>query len=279
MSNQVIVEALNRLDTKKGWSVDELEKAEWLGIPDGMLGKHLLVEGTVNVMAGPAGTGKTWLSLWLADRIVSGAKFGNLDTVQSRVLYISEEMTAAEMRQRMLILNHSKNYGLRFRFQQGINLANWKGMAQLVDLVKIEGCPELIVIDALRDIHSGPESVNDFMAPMIKGLRDKVARDLKSTVLLIHHFGKPTEFNGGINGVRGAKTITDIASDVMVVDRDESSRVVQFVKVRHGKEPNPLRWNLYETDGKIDVKFDVDSEIKEDSRLLSEAEEHERGRY
>jgi RecA-family ATPase len=276
MNKQVVVEAISRLDIKRGWTVDELETAEWLGIPDGMLGKHLLVEGTVNILAGPAGNGKTWLSLALADKIVSGERFGNLETVQSRVLYISEEMTAAEMRQRMLLLNHSKNYGLRFRFQQGLNLAHWKGMSQLKDLVNLEGKPELIIIDALRDVHSGPESVNDFMAPLIKGLRDEIARNCKSTILLVHHFGKPTEFNGGINGVRGAKAITDIASDVMILDRDEMSRILSFPKVRHGKEPKPLRWNLYEENGKIDVKFDLEPGIEPKEELLSEAEEHER---
>jgi RecA-family ATPase len=239
------------------WEVDDLIAEETLQIPEGILADHMLLPGTVGILAGPNGAGKTWIGLKLADCISSGRLFGSLPTKERRVLFISEEMTPAEMRSRLLIFSKPQQHrGWRFRFQQGLKL-NWNdGLMRFASVLRQEWEPELVIIDALRDVHTGPEASNDYMAEVMKGVRDKIARPFNCCVLFIHHYSKPTDNNGGVNSVRGAKVITDVASDVMLVDRDNLSRSISFPKVRHGAEPETMSFIIGETGaGKIDILF------------------------
>jgi RecA-family ATPase len=239
------------------WEIDDLVADKTLTVPEGILGGHMLLPGTLAVLAGPNGAGKTWVGIKLAECISTGKLFGSLPTKESRVLFISEEMTPAEMRSRLQVFNRPvKHRGWRFRFQQGLKL-NWgSGINQLMRIMDQEARPELLIIDAFRDVHTGPENVNDYMAPLLKDIRDRIARMFDCCVMLIHHFGKPSDVNGGINSVRGAKVITDVASDVLLVDRTDFARTIQFAKVRHGIEPNPMLFSISEAEpGKIDVVF------------------------
>ena len=230
-----------------GWYTDDLIRASDLKLPEGLLNHSMLLPGTIAIMAGPAGHGKTYIAIKLAEAISLGIAFGGLPTLRGSVLFLSEEMQDREMRARLMSYNYvSGNQNLRWMFDQQLRIDQWRGISELYELVLAEGSPDLVIIDALRDVHAGPEGINDYMSPILKGVRNKVARPLDTCILFIHHFGKPTDTNKGINSVRGASVIKDVASDVLTVERAKDVRILDFPKVRHGKSPDSMPFLIQE---------------------------------
>ena len=68
--------------------------------PTGWLIEKLLGKG-VYILAGASKIGKSWLVLWLADRVSKGEKVWDFKTAQSEVLYVSLEDTAQRIQQRL----------------------------------------------------------------------------------------------------------------------------------------------------------------------------------
>ena len=68
--------------------------------PTGFLIEKLLGKG-VYILAGASKIGKSWLVLWLADRVSKGEKVWDFKTQPCEVLYVSLEDTAQRIQQRL----------------------------------------------------------------------------------------------------------------------------------------------------------------------------------
>jgi hypothetical protein len=238
----------------KTWSAIDLFRADDLPEPKGLLGEHVLCPQSVALVVGEGGVGKTILMLILARHFPAGEKFAHLDVRQTNVLFLSEEMPEAEMRQRFRAIFTEQQLvdlgdRLKIRCRSGIRIDSDRGIEELRHLIETEEidgkCPELVIIDALCDVHLSDENSNREMGHIFKHVRDDVATPTGSCIAIIHHAGKPTEFTKGANIGRGASAMRDVSADVITIEKaGDGWRVVKFAKVRHGAEPAGFKFKL-----------------------------------
>src|SRR6202158_3728159 len=233
--------------TRQSWTVAELLQTSFPPL-NGYLNKKMFLPGTVSMVTGPPGVGKSFLGLKLADCISTGTNFAGMPVRQGQVCFVSEEMTAQEMQPRVLDFRMVGTNGhLAFRFQQGIRLNLSVGMSKLQDIVTREQAG-FVILDAFSDCHTAPEASNDIMKTVMASLRDQIARRFNCHVCIIHHSGKDYGSGTGSSDSRGAIAIEAVCSDILVVKRDEEGgRFIKFKKVRHGMEPDPLNFALVQT--------------------------------
>jgi RecA-family ATPase len=225
------------------WSMTELKQAQ-LPMPRGLLAEHFLVPGTLALISGEAGAGKTFLTTFLADAIVTGTPFLGMPTEQARVLYLSEELTKEGYRYRLLHMATLFVDGeFSGAFKTGIRL-NWpEGRNALKALIKASGA-RLVVIDSFSRIHNGNANYDGFILEMFGALEREICIPLGVCILFVHHAGKPDKDQP--NDVRGSVALVDHPRDVMVLRRlkEENLRVLSFRKATFGPEPAPIHFRL-----------------------------------
>ena len=100
------VEAVRHIQRTLGERITELDAVnanELMDMefqPTGWLIEKLLGKG-VYLLAGASKIGKSWLVLWLADRVSKGEKVWDFKTAQCDVLYVSLEDTAQRIQRRL----------------------------------------------------------------------------------------------------------------------------------------------------------------------------------
>jgi hypothetical protein len=262
----------------KTWPAIDLFRAEGLPESKGLLGEHVLCPESVALVVGEGGVGKTILMLLLGRHVAAGEKFEHLDVRCTDVLFLSEEMPEAEMRQRLRAIFTEKQLEelgkrLKIRCRSGIRIDIEAGIEKLRHLIEVEGCPGLVIIDALCDVHLLDENSNRDMGQAFKRIRDDVATPTGACIAIIHHAGKPNEFTKGANKGRGASAMRDVAADVITIEKAADGwRLVSFAKVRHGEEPAGFKFKLGSDEhGKTTLEIGTGtatSELKATGRLL-----------
>lgn len=261
------------------YTAGELLNAE-IPIPDGLIGRMML-PGTISVIAGPSGIGKTWIVMKMAWDIATGSHFGSLPVKNGRVLFISEEMVAWEMKERFAKYVGSLSEGSEdadsvvWHFKTGLNLVLPDHRRRLDDLIVSEGSPPLVIIDCLRDVHSLREADNDGMSIWMKRVRDRIAVARECCILFVHHFGKANEFHQGSQQLRGASVINDVCSEIVLVVPDGDSRQIVYDKVRHGPKPETMDVSIEEDDKRVVVRIEASggSGADSDGRRIKELRE------
>jgi hypothetical protein len=247
----MISSALEREGAVRVWPALDLYRAE-IPLPAAMFAGKAFVRETVNLIVGEGGTGKSWIALGVSKCAVLSQPLGEMEVIPGRVLFLSEEMVEAEMRERLReLFTEPELIGidprrLLIRCAGGTRADTPKDRARLRAIIEGEGCPEYVFIDSLSDIRGGSEeNSNDEMGEMFRGLRDEVARPTRCVLVIIHHAGKPNEFAKGSNRARGASVIRDICSDVILVEADgDKPRKVTFAKCRHGGSKRPANFRI-----------------------------------
>lgn len=238
--------------------------------PPGFLNNHLLVPKTVNLLAGGFGVGKTMLTMKLAIAVAQGVPFGHFPIHQAKVLYLSQEMTQEEFRERIvgLLDAHTSQLvsgNLTIICREDYKLDSDFGAGQLKALIEEAGA-DLVIIDALSDIRgTAEENSNDQMGHVFRRLRDDVAETTGACILVLHHFGRP-DMNGREHA-RGAVSIEDVCSDVMYASMMEGKRVVRFRKTRHMAQPDAFSFSIESTEDEFRTEVTIRKEDDAESDL------------
>lgn len=175
-----------------------------------------LVAGELIIVAGPTSKGKTLLSMHIANNV---AQTGD------RVLFVTLEMTKAELTSRYMYVNGGKDTGAfatvaaNTIFQENDEL-DWKDIDGLIQNAKQELDVDLVVIDHLhyfaRDIKNASEELGKItMAFKKNAIRHKLP------IILISHIrklGKDEDLSG--ESLRGSSLIAQDADIVLLVNRD-----------------------------------------------------------
>ena len=182
--------------------------------------KGVLDQGTMSVLYGEPGAGKSFVCLDLAIHIAQGADWRGHRTTQGAVLYVAAE-GAGSMRKRLLaykIKHGTASIPLALvpcPVDLFSNTADTKGLTSMCALVEAEmGQPvRLVVIDTLaRAMGSGNENAAEDMGTLIRHV-DSIRIQTGAHTMLVHHSGKDSAKGArGHSSLRGA-TDTELEID------------------------------------------------------------------
>lgn len=215
---------------------------KWLGNDTGGTGIRLLFEpaselfdrvfpDTVWLVQGLIGDGgiagiatepkaaKTWAATEIALAIATGTPaFNEYPTQRGRVAYFYAEDMGVSIRNRLRSLAKSRGLCPKEATRdlhvqprgRNIDITKVGELALIVASCRKIGPIKLLVLDPLRDIHTGEENSADSMAPVMKHLKC-LGAILQCTVMFVHHSnkgagdGKPVK--RGQNRMRGSNVI------------------------------------------------------------------------
>ena len=213
--------------------------------PESFLLPDVMSRGTITLIAGVRGVGKTYTGLWLGSSVALCGGFGPLQTKQGHVLYLSQEMGQTQIKKRISrLFSREVLETLRGRMHIKCKLP-WTidtdgGLKELEKELRgeVDSVPyDLVIVDSLRDVKGKcRESDNDEMGQAFVRFRDRICEMYNVAGVILHHKGKPGQDNQD-RGSRGASSMEDVAADVIYIDRpvkNSPSRTWTFNKTRDG---------------------------------------------
>lgn len=232
--------------------------------------------GTVGVLYGGGGGGKSFLSLHIAAAVATGNKLFAWDVSQGPVVLIQMEDDTDEMARRIRAIEQYETFpdGDLYIYPASppkprlLTAAggrgeppdrNDKALRELYGLVQSVQA-RLVILDPLIRLHALDENANSDMIHLTDTL-DGLARTTGAGVLLVHHTTKAGRSGGGDNALaRGAGVLTDEArwaaelgplTEKEAQGISESDRwkylALRVTKCNYGPRPDPLY--LYRTAG------------------------------
>ena len=153
----------------------------------------VLTRGTLAMLYGPRGLGKTFVALGIAWAAASGKGFLKWRATRPhRVLYIDGEMAAVEMRERLRLLGPAPptlDFLIADLHRNGLpDLARHDGQVALVRAWRETGRPELLVLDNLSSLVGFSRNDPDPWMAMQRFLT--AMRRSGVAVLVVHHANK-----------------------------------------------------------------------------------------
>lgn len=215
--------------------------------------------GTLTVLHGDGGLGKSLIAQGLCRRYTLGKEWLNQSTGGGVALYLDGENSLAEIARRLYSFDvrpgeRNLKYG---RVSFPILLEPIKG-EQLVDqLVAETGCT-LLVLDSQRALWGGDEKEQLEVQPLYEMLA-RAAERLQIAILLIHHDNKSGGYSGS-TAINAAVT-SRIHLERFNKDRKDRRRILWHEKSRSGPEQEPVIFSVDKThDGILTFQlFDDDT--------------------
>lgn len=211
----------------------------------------LLQKGTVAVLAGEAGIGKTFLSIHATRCVAAGMPFFGQAVSQGTALYVAAEGASA-FGARVRAWDsyhhtHSVPKGAVNYVESGVNLMDPESVERLEGAID-QLQPDLIVLDTLSQL-AGIDNEND-NAQMAKVFRiAKQLRDHKegATVILVHHVTK------GSGSVRGASAARSNADTVIIARKAGEGFMLSTDATHDGKQKDgaPIKWDGFTLEGHL----------------------------
>jgi KaiC/GvpD/RAD55 family RecA-like ATPase len=186
--------------------------------PSNHLIDGMIPPGTVSILVGDSGIGKTPLAYQLALSLAAGVPFLGLPVKRSRVLLVDFENSLRDahwmleqLRKHLRLATYPDNFllwpahlapqdpGAPFRMVE--KQLNRNGMNPGVSQVIRMLAPDLVIVDSLRSFNPEMERDNAVAAWQIKSLRE-IAKAQGTAFLLIHHVRKQ-RMRDGTGSFRG----------------------------------------------------------------------------
>jgi hypothetical protein len=200
-------------------------------------------------------SGKGLLSLDLSASVALGEPFLDRAVKEGPAVYCAAEENIRDIRARVAerfgnrrdasfhVLPLDGSTGDRLQLEDPV------AMQRLYDMIK-EVEPRVVVLDPLRELHSGQEDSSDEMAPILRPVR-QLAHDTRTTIILNHHQNK----GGGFRGSTAILAAADLEWALTRTDGDDdtggSPRGKLKIEGRHGPRTilnmrlgQGLRWEL-----------------------------------
>ena len=267
------VEAVRHIQRTLGERITELDAVnanELMDMefqPTGWLIEKLLGKG-VYLLAGASKIGKSWLVLWLADRVSKGEKVWDFKTQPCDVLYVSLEDTAQRIQRRLSevtggeadrvwIATEAELLGSGFEQQLGNFLTSHPG----VGFVIIDTLQRIRQMKTEKYSYSGDYEV----MTALKAIADR----FNITILVVHHTRKE-ESEDAFNMISGTNGLMGCADGAMVLQKPSRIGKTATLDVT-GREVADLRLKLEFDENKHwqFIEYGTDKPDESSNKLLA----------
>lgn len=185
-----------------------------------------LVKDTVTCVYGAPGSFKSFYCLEAAFRLATGTPFAGRAVEQTSVAYVAAEgqagiaMRLEALRERHGLTGHRNSVRLITR---PINLLDDEEIKRFIQhlmmLERTEGIDfGLVVIDTYSQCIAGAEENSQGVASKASANMIRIRRELRTTVLYVHHTGKDEG-----RGMRGSDALRANTDGAVLIDREENT--------------------------------------------------------
>lgn len=201
--------------------------------------KPFIAQDDVTIFGAMYGTGKSWTAYGLALSVCSSHPFMDIFEIQlsGPSIYFDFENPPTDLAR---ILRQLPQSSVPSSFHL-VHMPKFKidtpdGIATLQRYID-EIQPALIVIDSLSKVHTKIESRPEQIGPVMYSLQC-LARENHCSILILHHYGKITEFSRTPESrLRGTTAIGDNADAIFSLQTTKERTIrMGHEKARHGKK-------------------------------------------
>jgi hypothetical protein len=244
------VDTIDSFPIKHIWDVPEPGPLQWLV-------KDLWTAGGFGFIGGEPKERKSWLALYLAVCVASGIKvFNRWEVQRGRVLIFSAEGGAGLVRRRTGLMARALELDVGDASTLDLHVLDIpvmhldeeehrKRFLRAVQQVK----PTLVLLDPLRELHTGEENDSAVIAALLAPLRELRAF-CGAAVILVHHMKKAGEHGRGVRGgqrLRGSSALHGASDCALYLDGEgagKDRRVSVQVELRGAEEIEPFTFQL-----------------------------------
>lgn len=214
----------------------------------------ILVSGSSTLFSAREKAGKGLFLIDLAVSIANGVAFLDRAVLEGPVIYMAMEENASTIQNRIRARDKGEGgyplYVVRLDGSvegEDFQLDRNEDIAGLLELIE-EIQPVLVIIDPLREAHSGRENESDDMAPRLRAIR-AVSHQTNTAIIVSHHAGKASGSYRGSTAIRASfddeiqftREDTEADSDIRGVLRAEG-RNLQKVVEHIAFDGSDFRW-------------------------------------
>lgn len=192
-------------------TASELKHAD-IPRPGALLGTGLITRGSLALLYGMPGKGKSWLTFQLAHCVGLGEPFLGLSTQRSNVGLFTLECPPWQVQERLKAVSPDSDAGLdnvhivcRENLTSALDLASTVHQDEIVTFCK-ERQLSLLILDALSRAHQSDENDAKEMGAVMAAC-DRIRIEAACAILLVHHERKPSnghESGDDLNALRGS---------------------------------------------------------------------------
>jgi len=276
------VEAIRHIQRTLGGRITELDAVnanELMDMefqPTGWLIEKLLGKG-VYILAGASKIGKSWLVLWLADRVSKGELVWDFKTQPCEVLYVSLEDTAQRMQQRLSEVTEGEAGKVWIATEAELLGSGFE--QQLANFLNSHSAVGFVIIDTLQRIRQMKSEKYSYagdyeVMTTLKAIADR----FNITILVVHHTRKE-ESSDAFNMISGTNGLMGCADGAMVLQKpsrigkaatlDITGREIADLQLKLEFEENK-HWQFIEY-GKEEPRDDADKLLRAVQQLVSES--------
>ena len=246
--------------------------------PTGWLVEKILGKG-VYILAGASKIGKSWLVLWLADRVSKGEKVWDFKTEQNGVLYVSLEDTAQRIQRRLSEVTGGEADRVWIATEAELLGSGFE--QQLGNFLSANRDAGFVIIDTLQRIRQMKSEKYSYagdyeVMTALKAIADR----FNITILVVHHTRKE-ESEDAFNMISGTNGLMGCADGAMVLQKqsrlsrsatlDVTGREVADLQLRLEFDDSK-HWQFIEY-GREEPRDDADRLLKAVQQLVSECRE------
>lgn len=217
------------------WNLAKLLSGPRVRVP--WLAEPFLARGTVTLLAGREGLGKSMLGQALTAAITVAGETVGMQCVLGRVMVLDAENSQPIVIDRLRGFEHDLSALAYVGVQQGVfNLA--ERISDVEELVATFRA-DVLVLDSLRTLAPGLDENDSVQVAGFMGSLADLARRRDLAVLLLHHSAKADG-----EGYRGSTAFGALAEIVFNLSASADQLVLRCLKCRLAAKPGPLRFRI-----------------------------------
>ncbi len=236
-----IEERIRQTRTNDRFMILTLDQLDQLPEPE-FLVDNFIIKGSLAVLYGAPGSGKSFIALDIALSIQAGIPWhaAGRDIKQGQVIYVAGEAAAGQnSRAKSWKIGHhayktscGKLGEARFLINPPM-MDKFDDVAELIARLKrIPNVPDLIILDTLACTMTGDEnSVKDMIA-FVRGA-DQLRQEFGCTVLIIHHSGKSKD-------IRGSTALPGAVDTTIKVERKSKQNPIITITCEKQRDSQPF---------------------------------------